>query len=1046
MKRKIVLFFSLVLFGCLPAIAQDCPPNMDFELGNTSVWNYYEGTCCPLNCPLSTPASPGRHTLTTGAGTDFYGGFPIVAPGGGGYSMKLGHDTTNYCAEKATYFIHVPVGVTNYSVIYRYAIVLQDGGSGHTATNQPRFDINAYDSATAAPVSCAQYNYVVSSTIPGFLLSTHPGGTGGTLDVHYKPWTIGSINLSGLGGTTVKIDFSAGGCGLGGHWGYGYLDMSCGLFQISAVGCDDTTATLTAPDGFAGYTWYDSTTFTTLYGSTQTVTVPMPATATTYAVILAPYTGFGCPDTLYTHIVPSHLQLHPSNDTSICFGTGVMLSTGATDIATPLTYSWSPATGLSCTSCATPIATPVVPTAYVFTVTNSVGCTKTDTINVGRGHVTTTITGTNVSCFGYNDGSATVTPVIGTAPYSYNWSTVPLQTNSTATNLVIGTYSVSVTDATGCTGDTFVTLTQPLENIINLVGHTDPTTCGGADGTITINSPNGTLVPGATYTFHYTYNGAPVTVNLTVSAGGTVVITGLVQGTATNINITGTPCPFNVITGPIVLTDPSLPAVPFVSSNSPVCENGTLNLNAADATLGVAYSWTGPNGFTSVLANPVIPNVTLAASGVYSVTVTVNNCVSVGGTVVQIDPLPQPTASNNTPICAGDSIVLTSSSANGSDQYSWSGPPAFSSVLQNPVIHGATVASSGTYTVTMILNGCVAQAFTNVIVNPIPPIPGISDTQYCQFATAIPLSAVGTNLLWYTSLTGIGSPTAPTPSTLVPGTTTWYVNQTSPAGCVGPLTAISVRVYQLAAPYVTLSDTVICKGNKITMNAAGTGEDLSGVTWDFGTGDSILNVNPVTYSFDTVGTFTIRATAYYNVCPDVGLTRSVLVIPYPNTYIGEDTSICAGNSLINLWDHHNSGNPGATWLWSTGETTSSINITTPGFYYVTTTINGCPSSDSITVLNDCYMNLPNVFTPNGDGVNDFFFPRDYLTKGLTAFKMEIYNRWGEIIFSTTKTDGAGWDGKYNGIPQPEGVFIYKMDATFKDGVHEHHQGNFTLLR
>ena len=113
---------------------------------------------------------------------------------------------------------------------------------------------------------------------------------------------------------------------------------------------------------------------------------------------------------------------------------------------------------------------------------------------------------------------------------------------------------------------------------------------------------------------------------------------------------------------------------------------------------------------------------------------------------------------------------------------------------------------------------------------------------------------------------------------------------------------------------------------------------------------------------------------------------------------------------------------------------------------MTTTINGCPSSDSITVLNDCYMNLPNVFTPNGDGVNDFFFPRDYLTKGLTAFKMEIYNRWGEIIFSTTKTDGAGWDGKYNGIPQPEGVFIYKMDATFKDGVHEHHQGNFTLLR
>jgi gliding motility-associated-like protein len=60
--------------------------------------------------------------------------------------------------------------------------------------------------------------------------------------------------------------------------------------------------------------------------------------------------------------------------------------------------------------------------------------------------------------------------------------------------------------------------------------------------------------------------------------------------------------------------------------------------------------------------------------------------------------------------------------------------------------------------------------------------------------------------------------------------------------------------------------------------------------------------------------------------------------------------------------------------------------------------------------------------------------------------MNIYNRWGNEVFSTTSLDGRGWDGKYNGVDQPEGVFVYIIDATFKDGQHEHHQGNLTLLR
>ena len=678
---------------------------MDFELGNTSVWNYFIGTCCPISTPTATAAVVNRHTLTSGAATDPYGGFPIVSPGGGSYSLRLGNDNTGSEAEKARYYIHVPSTVSNYSLIYRYAIVLQDGGSTHSAAQQPRFDVNAYDSATSAPVSCAQYHYVAGSAIPGFL--TSPSAS----DVRYKTWTTGSINLSGLGGTTVAIDFASGDCDLGGHFGYGYLDMSCGLFQISSVGCDDTNVVLTAPDGFSTYTWYDSSTFAAILGTTQTVTLPMPPIATTYAVVLNPYAGFGCPDTLYTHVRPSHLRLNGSHDTSICFGNPITITCGATDVALPLVYSWTPAAGLSCTSCASPIASPTVNTAYIVTVTNNVGCVKSDTINITQGHVTVTTTQTNVSCFGYNDGSATVTPTTGRNPFTYAWTTAPPQLTATAGGLLAGTYSVTVSDSTGCTGDATVTITQPVANIITITGSTPPTTCGGTEGTITLSG----LTAGTSYTVNYTFNGTPVSVTLVASATGTVTITGLAQGTITNIGISGTPCPFNVV-GPVNLADPTPPATPIVGSNSPLCEGATLNLTALDATPGVSYSWSGPAGFSSGLQNPSItPAVLGVTSGVYVVTVTVNNCKIVGSTNVVVKPLPHPTAGNNWHVCAGDSVLLTSFSDNGTDIYSWSGPLAFSSILQNPNIPGATVAASGVYTVTMILNGCLATATTNVI-------------------------------------------------------------------------------------------------------------------------------------------------------------------------------------------------------------------------------------------------------------------------------------------------------------------------------------------
>jgi len=256
----------------------------------------------------------------------------------------------------------------------------------------------------------------------------------------------------------------------------------------------------------------------------------------------------------------------------------------------------------------------------------------------------------------------------------------------------------------------------------------------------------------------------------------------------------------------------------------------------------------------------------------------------------------------------------------------------------------------------------------------------------------------------------------------------------------------TISVDTISAISIALTDTVICEGTYITYTGTYQSIGNTGNIWNFGDGTTIENVNPVMHAFDAPGVFTITVTAEYRICPDTSATQVVTVIPQPGIYLGPDTSICTGSEPITLADNINAANPAASWLWNTGQTGSSITVVAPGIYYATVNINNCYASDTILVQSNCYMDIPNAFTPNGDGVNDYFFPRNMLTKGLATFSMNIYDRWGELIFQTTSIDGRGWDGRFNGIDQPNGVYVYVIDATFIDGQKEHHQGNITLLR
>ncbi|MHC1775295.1 MAG: hypothetical protein AB9834_07725 [Lentimicrobium sp.] len=179
----------------------------------------------------------------------------------------------------------------------------------------------------------------------------------------------------------------------------------------------------------------------------------------------------------------------------------------------------------------------------------------------------------------------------------------------------------------------------------------------------------------------------------------------------------------------------TIPSSVSATSNSPVCEGGTINLIGMPDGM-TTYAWSGPNNFTSDLQNPSIDNVTLAATGLYTLTITyANTCLAQATATVVVNALPTPIATSNSPVCEGSTLNLTGG-PNGMTTYAWSGPNGFNSTLQNPSIVNVTLAAAGTYTLTVVDgNSCSAQATTDVVINALPTPSASSNSPVCEGAT-----------------------------------------------------------------------------------------------------------------------------------------------------------------------------------------------------------------------------------------------------------------------------------------------------------------------
>lgn len=525
-------------------------------------------------------------------------------------------------------------------------------------------------------------------------------------------------------------------------------------------------------------------------------------------------------------------------------------------------------------------------------------------------------------------------------------------TVDSATMAADGTYKVVMT-LNGCK-DSTTTVVVMKQTPYNLTASSNTPVC--SDALNVLHLFGGSSNPAATYSWTgpngYTSNvqnpnSSPVSVTMAGTYKATVSANGCSDTVSTVVAINQTP-------------------VGLTASNSgPVCSGPAMSVQlfAGTTTTGTpSYSWTGPNGYTSNQQNPTITGLTVANSGKYICTVTLGTCSDTVSTMVTVKQTPVGlTASSNSPVCSGpaNSISLQSATTTpGAVTYSWTGPNTYTANVQNPVINAAAANMSGKYIATVTLNGCSDTVSTLVTVNQTPTAPTAADTVwYCNNGTATALTATGLNLKWYTAIGGTASTTAPVPSTATVGATTYYVSQTSAAGCESPLDSIKVVVKPNPARPTVTTPIAYCL-NDVPVALIATAATGGTLNWYTSIGGAASSTTPVP-STATVNTYKWYVSQTVIGCegPVDSIQVTVKPLPAPPA-VGSNTPVCSGTgNTLNLTA--SSTSTGVTYAWtgpnSYTSTSQNPSITAPttaatGKYIVTVTLNGCIRKDSVNVL------------------------------------------------------------------------------------------------
>ncbi|QQS28823.1 MAG: HYR domain-containing protein [Sphingobacteriales bacterium] len=582
-----------------------------------------------------------------------------------------------------------------------------------------------------------------------------------------------------------------------------------------------------------------------------------------------------------------------------------------------------------------------------LTVTDSSGLTSTCSATVTVGPIPSAVASSNSPvCINGN------IELLATGGVSYQWSGPggfasseqnPIRT--AATSAMSGIYIVTVTNSAGCNVAVSTTVTVNSLPVPTISGTLS--LCQGS--TISLNA-NG----GSTYEWEGPegFTGSGMSVNI---PNATPLMSGIYFVTTTNINGCSSVGSASVTV--------HAPPVANVTGTSSVCTGGSIALSA---TGGALYNWSGPNGFTGNGSNVAVSIATLAANGIYNVTVTSSaGCTSTASHSVTVNPPPVVSAGSNSPVCVGATLNLN---ATGGVNYLWSGPTGFSSTLQSP---SRTPVVSGTYHVTITdANGCSNTASTtvNTLALPNPIVTGA--TSLCEGSTISLTATGGIGFEWNgpNGYTGTGATISITnaPSAM---SGVYIVTVTNAAGCTASASR-TVTVHALPLATAT-SNSPVCSGSAINLFASGGTSYL----WNGPGGYASSSQNPVRSGATSLmaGIYTVTVTSTGGCTASsstevmVNSCGSPLVIT--SVIITKNTSMTIlGNGAITL--NVSGGVPcigSAYYTYSWSPATGTMNSSADNHIY-----SGLSSGFYTVTITDC----------GGNSITQTF----YVANGIRGFK------------------------------------------------------------
>lgn len=505
------------------------------------------------------------------------------------------------------------------------------------------------------------------------------------------------------------------------------------------------------------------------------------------------------------------------------------------------------------------------------------------------------------------------------------------------------------------------------------------------------------------------------------------------------------------------------PTAPVITVPTPVCQNSRLNLGASIVS-GASYQWTGPNGFDSKLSSPVIDSVRLNQSGIYSVNITVDGCVS-NDRSVNVTVIPEPTKpqiNSNSPLCLNDPLQLTAT-AGGNASFRWFSTNGFSSTQQNPQIASVNYRDSGQYAAFVLVNGCVSDtAFTKIEIDQPAVVNAGNDQVVCANNAVVQLNGSvsgGSNTgIWTSNGTGrFGTRTSSLTNSYIPssqdtanGTVTLVLSSTNNKSCRVVNSSLSVRITD--APFVDIGNnpTICANDSLLAVNAQF--RNASGIQWTSnGTGTfdnrNALNTNYVLSSRDqSLGSFRIYATTTGNgSCVAVMDEIIVNLAPVPQVDVGKDLYIFENTPYT--FNPQITGNV-QSYLWTPATFLNNASLRNPVFrgnadqnltLRVVST-NGCVATDEVFVTVLKPFPIPNVFSPNGDGVHDTWVIPE-LDKYPNAV-VSVFDRYGRRIFFTEGYKRP-WDGTHNGKSVAVATYYYIIEPKLIPGIFS---GSVTIIK